>query len=169
MPPPPKKKKKRNNLFSKFIVIMIQILLKNSFGKVGFPILAKIKTTRNKTWYFGRHFETGTFFLDYGCLRVYDVAFIRNIQWESGFLGRGTYLYVTVIHWWEYIHLSVKSGVLISNLFSFYLKLQNISMKIANVNQKRPKTYHYASIMINFTHTIQNSQKAYTAHCWYIW
>ena len=35
-----------------------QILLKNSFGKVVFQILAKIEMTRNKNRLFGRHFET---------------------------------------------------------------------------------------------------------------
>ena len=35
-----------------------QISLKNSFGKVFFQILAKIKMTRNKNRLFGRHFET---------------------------------------------------------------------------------------------------------------
>ena len=32
--------------------------IKNSFGKVVFQILAKIKMTRNKNRLFGRHFET---------------------------------------------------------------------------------------------------------------
>ena len=35
-----------------------QISLKNSFGKVIFPILAKIEMMRNKNRLFGRHFET---------------------------------------------------------------------------------------------------------------
>ena len=34
------------------------ISLKNSFGKVGFQILAKVEMTRNKNGLFGRHFET---------------------------------------------------------------------------------------------------------------
>ena len=34
-----------------------QISLKNSFGKVVFQNLAKIKMTRNKNRLFGRHFE----------------------------------------------------------------------------------------------------------------
>ena len=34
-----------------------QISLKNSFGKVVFQILAKIKMSRNKNRLFGRHFE----------------------------------------------------------------------------------------------------------------
>ena len=34
-----------------------QISLKNSFGKVVFQILAKIKMMRNKNRIFGRHFE----------------------------------------------------------------------------------------------------------------
>ena len=32
--------------------------IKNSFGKVVFQILAKIKMTRNKNLLFDRHFET---------------------------------------------------------------------------------------------------------------
>ena len=35
-----------------------QISLKNSFGKVVFQILVKIKMTQNKNQLFGRHFET---------------------------------------------------------------------------------------------------------------
>ena len=35
-----------------------QISLKNSFGKVVFQILAKIKMMRSKNQLFGRHFET---------------------------------------------------------------------------------------------------------------
>ena len=40
-----------------------QISLRNSFGKVVFQILAKIKTTRNKNLLFSRHFETVQHFI----------------------------------------------------------------------------------------------------------
>ena len=43
--------------------LMSQISLKNSFGKVGFQNLAKIKMTRNKNWLFGRNFETEQHFI----------------------------------------------------------------------------------------------------------
>ena len=72
-----------------------QISLKNSFGKVVFQILAKIKMTRNKNRLFGCHFETVQhfqFFL-HNCafysLYIYGENFIAKFGWESGFLRLG--------------------------------------------------------------------------------
>ena len=70
---------------------------KNSFGKVVFQILAKIKMTRNKNRLFGRHFETvqHLFFpriIVFDSAYIYGENFIAKFRWESGFL-RG--------HQWE--------------------------------------------------------------------
>ena len=74
-----------------------QILLKNSFGKVIFQILAKIKMSRNKNRLFGRHFETVQHFQSFFCRIVifyspyiYGVNFIAKVRWESGFLKGGS-------------------------------------------------------------------------------
>ena len=73
-----------------------QILLKNSFGKVVFQILAKIEMTRNKDRLFGRHFETVQHFQILFCRIVnfynpyiYGANFIAKFRWESGFLRLG--------------------------------------------------------------------------------
>ena len=69
-----------------------QILLKNSFGKGVFKILAKIEMTRNENRLFGRHFETEQhfqFFLQ-NCNFLQPVhfwcKFHCKIPVESGFL-----------------------------------------------------------------------------------
>ena len=73
-----------------------QISLKNSFGKVVFQILAKIKITRNKNQLFGRHFETVQHFQFFFCKivifyspYVYGTNFIAKFGWKSGFLRLG--------------------------------------------------------------------------------
>ena len=73
-----------------------QISLKNSFGKVVFQILAKIKMTRNKNRLFGRHFETVQHFQIFFCgivifysPYIYSENFIAKFRWESGFLRLG--------------------------------------------------------------------------------
>ena len=52
--------------------ILSQISLKNYFGKVFFPILAKIEMTRNKNQLFGRQFEKSTIFLILFFFQNYD-------------------------------------------------------------------------------------------------
>ena len=74
-----------------------QISLKNSFGKVVFPFLAKIKMTQNKNRLFGRHFETVQHFQFFFFAElwffyspyIYGANFIAKFGWESGFLRLG--------------------------------------------------------------------------------
>ena len=64
-----------------------QISLKNSFGKEIFQILAKIETTRNKNWLFGRHFETMKnfiFFPELGFLIVHTYMVQISLQNSGG-------------------------------------------------------------------------------------
>ena len=73
-----------------------KISLKNSFGKVVFQILAKIKMTRNKNRLFGRHFETVQRFqffffriVNFYSPYIHGANFIAKFRWESGFLRLG--------------------------------------------------------------------------------
>ena len=73
-----------------------QILLKNSFGKVVFQILAEIKMSRNENRLFGRHFETVDIFYIFfpeiwlWLVYIYGVKIITKFGWESGFLKVGS-------------------------------------------------------------------------------
>ena len=74
-----------------------QISLKNSFGKVIFQILAKIKMKQNKNRLFDRHFETVQHF-QFFCRIVifyspytYGANFIAKFGWENVFLLLGLY------------------------------------------------------------------------------
>ena len=81
-----------------------QILLKNSFGKVVFQILAEIQMTQNENRLFGHHFETVQIFYIFFpeiCLWLvytYGVKMIKKFQWESGFLGGGGFHGTPVMH-----------------------------------------------------------------------
>ena len=74
---------------------LIQISLKNSFGKVVFQVLAKIEMTRNKNRLFCRHFETVQHFhfffriVIFYSPYIYGANFIAKFGWESGFLRLG--------------------------------------------------------------------------------
>ena len=59
---------------------LIQISLKNCFGKVVFQILAKIEMTRNKNRLFGRHFETVEHFQNFFCRIVIFIARTYMVQ-----------------------------------------------------------------------------------------
>ena len=76
-----------------FSPTLSRISLKNSFRKVVFQILAKIKMMRNENRLFGRHFETVKHFQFFFCRimifyspYIYGASFIAKFRWESGFL-----------------------------------------------------------------------------------
>ena len=79
---------------------MSQNLFKNSFGKVIFQILVKIKMTRNKNRLFNRHFKTVQYFVFVGRIMIFFFLkffivhtlcanFFAKFRWESGFLRLG--------------------------------------------------------------------------------
>ena len=75
---------------------LIQISLKNSFGKVVFRIFTKIEMTRNKNWLFGRHFETVQHFQFFFAglwffysPYIYGANLIAKFGWKSSFLRLG--------------------------------------------------------------------------------
>ena len=71
-----------------------QISLKNSFGKVVFQILAKIKMMRNEIGYLAAILKRYNIFIFFFFCRIvnfyspyiYGANFIAKFRWESGFL-----------------------------------------------------------------------------------
>ena len=78
-------------------LLLSQVSLKNSFGKVVFQILVKIKMKRKKNRLFGRHFEMAHYFFSlfffyriiifFYSAYTYGANFIAEFRLESGFLG----------------------------------------------------------------------------------